>query len=91
MGLEKLGETLFSTLSLMRVYTKEPNKREFSKKPFILKRDSSVYDLAKSIHSDFKENFSYARVWSKRLAFSPQKVGTTFILKDGDSIEIHLK
>jgi hypothetical protein len=90
-GLEKLGEMLFKTLNLMRVYTKEPNERGFSKKPFILKKDSSVYDLAKSIHSDFKENFSYARVWSNRLVFSPQKVGSAFILQDGDSIEIHLR
>jgi ribosome-interacting GTPase 1 len=90
-GLEKLGETLFKALNLMRVYTKEPNERGFSKKPFILKKDSSVYDLAKSIHSDFKENFNYARVWSSRLAFSPQKVGSSFILQDGDSIEIHLR
>jgi ribosome-interacting GTPase 1 len=90
-GLEKLGEMLFKTLNLMRVYTKEPNERGFSKKPFILKKDSSVYDLAKSIHSDFKENFNYARVWSNRLVFSPQKVGSAFILQDGDSIEIHLR
>lgn len=90
-GLEKMGETLFRTLNLMRVYTKEPSEREFSKKPFILKKDSSVYDLAKSIHSDFKENFSYARVWAKRLTFSPQKVGATFTLQDGDSVEIHLR
>jgi ribosome-interacting GTPase 1 len=90
-GLHNLGETLFKTLNLIRVYTKEPGEREFSKKPFILKKDSSVYDLAKGIHSDFKENFGYARVWSKRLSFSPQKVGAAFILKDGDSVEIHLK
>jgi hypothetical protein len=90
-GLEKLGEMLFKTLNLTRVYTKEPNERGFSKKPFILKKDSSVYDLAKSIHSDFKENFNYARVWSNRLVFSPQKVGSAFILQDGDSIEIHLR
>jgi ribosome-interacting GTPase 1 len=90
-GLESLGEALFRALNLMRVYTKEPSKRDFSKKPFILKKDSSVYDLAKNIHSDFKENFHYARVWSKRLAFSPQKVGATFTLRDGDAVEIHLK
>jgi ribosome-interacting GTPase 1 len=90
-GLEKLGETLFRTLSLMRIYTKEPNERGFSKKPFVLKKKSSVYDLAKNIHSDFKENFSYARVWSQRLTFSPQKVGAMFILQDGDAVEIHMK
>ena len=90
-GLEKLGETLFSTLQIMRVYTKEPNEKEYSKKPFILKKGSTIYDLAKSIHSDFKQNFNFARVWSKRLMFSPQKAGATFRLEDGDIVEIHLK
>jgi ribosome-interacting GTPase 1 len=90
-GLGKLGETLFRTLDIIRVYTKEPSEREYSKKPFILKRDSTIHDLAKNIHSDFKENFSFARVWAKRLVFSPQKVGPTFALQDGDIVEIHLK
>jgi small GTP-binding protein len=90
-GLEKLGETLFRTLDIIRVYTKEPSEREYSKKPFILKRDSTIHDLAKNIHSDFKENFGFARVWAKRLVFSPQKVGPSFALQDGDIVEIHLK
>jgi ribosome-interacting GTPase 1 len=90
-GLENLGETLFKTLNIIRVYTKEPNKRDFSRKPFILKKDSIIYDLAKSIHSDFSQKFSFAKVWSKRLVFSPQKVGGTFALDDGDVVEIHVK
>lgn len=90
-GLEKLGTTLFNTLDIIRVYTKEPNQKEFSKKPFILKKGATVYDLAKNIHSDFKEKFSFAKVWAKRLVFSPQKVGSSFILDDGDIAEIHVK
>jgi ribosome-interacting GTPase 1 len=90
-GLEKLGEALFKTLAIIRVYTKEPSEKEYSKRPFILKKDSTIYDLAKNIHSDFKENFRFAKVWSKRLIFSPQKVGATFVLRDGDVVEIHLK
>lgn len=90
-GLNELGENLFRTLDIMRIYTKEPNEREFSEKPFILKKGATIYDLAKAIHSDFKENFNFAKVWSKRLVFSPQRVGTTFHLKDGDVVEIHLK
>ena len=90
-GLEKLGEALFKTLRIMRVYTKEPNERAPSKNPFTLRKGATVYDLAKSIHSDFKENFSYAKVWSKRLVFSPQKVGLAFALEDGDVVEIHVK
>ena len=90
-GLEKLGETMFKTLDIIRVYTKEPNEKEFSKKPFILKKGSTVYHLAKNIHSDFSEKFSYAKVWAKRLVFSPQKVGSSFVLNDRDIAEIHVK
>jgi ribosome-interacting GTPase 1 len=90
-GLEKLGETLFKTLDIIRVYTKEPNEKEFSKNPFILKRGATIYDLAKNIHSDFSEKFSFAKIWAKRLVFSPQKVGSTFVLEDGDVVEIHVK
>ncbi|MEM3597219.1 MAG: GTPase [Candidatus Bathyarchaeia archaeon] len=90
-GLEKLGETLFKALDIIRVYTKEPNERTHSEKPFILRKGATVYDLAKNIHSDFSERFSFAKVWSKRLVFSPQKVGATFTLEDGDIVEIHTK
>jgi ribosome-interacting GTPase 1 len=90
-GLEKLGEILFKALDIIRVYTKEPDERTRSEKPFILRKGATVYDLAKNIHSDFSERFSFAKVWSKRLVFSPQKVGATFTLEDGDVVEIHTK
>ena len=90
-GLENLGETLFKTLNLIRVYTKEPNQKEPSKKPFILKKGATVYDLAKNIHSDFSKKFAFAKVWANRLVFSPQKVGASFVLEDKDIVEIHVK
>jgi uncharacterized protein len=91
LGLDKLGEKVFRTIEVMRIYTKEPNKREPSSRPFTLKRGATLHDLAKSIHGEFIQNFAYARVWAKRLVFSPQKVGLTFILEDGDIVEIHTK
>jgi len=90
-GLEKLGEALFKTLGIMRVYTKEPSAKSFSKKPFTLKKGATLHDLAKSIHTDFERDFAFAKVWSKRLAFSPQKVGLGFVLEDGDVVEIHVR
>ena len=91
LGLESLGEAIFRTLDIIRVYTKEPSHREHSKKPFILKKGATIYDLARDIHSDFRERFNFAKVWSKRLTFSPQKVGFAFVLVDGDIVEIHLR
>jgi len=90
-GLGKLGLEIFRALNIIRVYTKEPNDPEPSITPFILKKGSSVGDLAKQIHSDFIERFAYARVWGKRLRFSPQKVGSSFVLEDGDTVELHAK
>ena len=90
-GVEELGAELFSMLNIIRVYTKDPNKRDASMRPFTIKKGSTVFDLAKRIHSDFYEQFSYAKVWSKRLRFSPQKVGGNFELQDGDTVELHMK
>lgn len=90
-GLDNLGKTLFSMLGIMRIYTKEPKEKHYSKKPFILRNRATVLDLAKDIHSDFRERFDFAKVWSKRLAFSPQKVGSSFTLGDKDVVEIHVK
>lgn len=91
LGLDNLGLTLFEMLGIIRIYTKEPNQRQYSARPFVLKRGATVYDLAKDIHSDFRKRFGFARVWSDRLVFSPQKVGPTFVLADRDVVEIHLK
>ena len=90
-GLERLGETIFGTMEVIRIYTKEPNIREPSANPFTLTRGATLQDLAKSIHGEFVRDFAYARVWAKRLIFSPQKVGLTFLLEDGDIVEIHVK
>jgi ribosome-interacting GTPase 1 len=90
-GMENLGAELFGMLDVMRVYTKEPNKKDASMRPFTIRKGSTVFDLAKRIHSDFYEQFSYAKIWSKRLRFSPQKVGGTFEIQDGDTVEIHIR
>jgi ribosome-interacting GTPase 1 len=90
-SLESLGRELFNALGIIRIYTKEIGVKKPSPKPFILKRGATVQDLAKLIHSDFFKRFSSARVWSKRLTFSPQKVGLAFILDDKDIIAIQAK
>jgi len=90
-GLEEVGSEIFEMLDIIRVYTKDPSKRDASMRPFTIRKGSTVFDLAKRIHSDFYKQFSYAKVWSKRLRFSPQKVGGTFPLQDGDTVEIHTK
>lgn len=90
-GLETLGKTIFDVLNIIRVYTKEPNLKGFSPKPFILRTGVTISDLAKNVHTDFKKNFSFAKVWAERFVFSPQKVGSNFKLEDRDIVEIHMR
>lgn len=91
LGLADLGQILFEVLGIIRVYTKEPNQRDFSRRPFILKKGATISNVAENVHSDFKKDFSFAKIWADRLVFSPQKVGSSFTLEDGDIIEIHTK
>ncbi len=90
-GLEQVGEALFKTMDIIRIYTKEPGTKLASANPFTLKKGATLQDLAKNIHGDFLKDFAFARVWAKRLPFSPQKAGLTFVLDDGDIVEIHTK
>lgn len=90
-NLEEVAPTIFKTLGIIRIYTKEPGTQPTSNMPFILKSDSSVFRLAKEIHSDFYRDFKYARIWGPSSKYPGEKVGGTHILKDGDTIEIHTK
>ena len=90
-GIDELGQMLFESLGVIRVYTKQPGSREPTGRPFVLKRGATVNDLAKNIHKEFVQNFLFAMVWAKRLPFSPKKVGLGFPLEDGDIVEIHTK
>ncbi|GAB6943632.1 OBG GTPase family GTP-binding protein [Vulcanisaeta sp. JCM 14467] len=85
-----LGESLLKVMDLIRVYTKEPDADTYSPKPFVLRRGSTVGDLARRIHSRFYEGFRYARVWRiDKYPSGVKRVGINYVLNDGDIVEIH--
>jgi ribosome-interacting GTPase 1 len=90
-GLSEVGKAIFSTLGVIRIYTKEPGNKAHSDHPFALRKGSTINELAKNIHKELASNFMFAMVWAKRLPFSPKKVGLNFVLEDGDIVEIHAK
>jgi ribosome-interacting GTPase 1 len=90
-GLDPIGPKLLQILGMIRVYTKEPNEREPSGEPFIMKAGSSVADLARQIHSSLLENYKYARVWGPSSKYPGERVGPSHILLDRDIVEIRAK
>ena len=84
----ELFNTVMNSLRLIRVYTKSPRSRDPDPRPIILEEGATVLDLAKNLHSRLYKGFRYAKVWSSRFRFNPQRVGAKFPLGDGDIVEI---
>ena len=89
-GLGELGSLIFKMLDIIRVYTKEPNNKP-SNKPLILRRGSTVLDVAKAIHKRLYEGFAYAKIWGPSAKYPGEKVGASHIVEDGDIVEIHTR
>ncbi len=87
-NLEKIKNSIWNILDLIRVYCKEPRKKP-EKKALVLKKGSSVRDAAKKVHKDFIKYFKFARVWGSS-KYPGEKVGMDYKLKDKDALEIHI-
>jgi len=88
-GLEDLGEHIFEMLNIIRVYTKEPDEKAPSPKPIVVKKGTTVLEIAKELHSSLYKSFQYGRIWGPSVKYAGQKVGSNHLLKDGDILEIH--
>lgn len=88
-GLDLVGPTVMKALKLIRVYTKKPGRR-FHPKPIVVREGSTLAEVAEGIHTELKEKFRFARVWSSRdERVKGLRVGLSYILRDGDIVEIH--
>jgi len=89
-GLDSLKEKIFENIGLIRVYTKEPGKKP-SPRPMIVRKDSTIKQLAQKIRNDYPDRFLKAKVWGKSAKFAGQVVGISHVLKDKDILELYLK
>lgn len=84
----KIRDLLLEMLNLIRVYTRNPLTKEVAKVPIVVKKGTTVIEVAKMIHSQLYRNFKYAKVWRKSFGKGPRKVGKNFMLEDRDIVEI---
>jgi ribosome-interacting GTPase 1 len=55
----------------------------------ILKKGSTVADVALSIHKDFVAKLRYAKIWGFG-KFDGQMVKRDYLVNEGDVIELHI-
>jgi ribosome-interacting GTPase 1 len=88
-GMKDIGSSLFHTLGMIRVYTKEPSEARASRSPFVVKSGTTVRELAKNIHTDLADRYRYSRIWGPTSKFAGERVGPDHVLGDKDIVEIH--
>lgn len=86
-NLDRLRHLIFELLDVIRIYGKAPGKPADMERPFILKRGSTVLDLAYLIHRDFPNRLKSALVWGSA-RFDGQAVPREYILHDKDIVEL---
>jgi ribosome-interacting GTPase 1 len=87
-NLDRLLRCLFDALSVIRLYTRKRGETTPGNVPFVMRKGSTVTDLAFAVHNDIGKAFKYARVWGSA-EFPGMRVERSYPLKDGDIVEIH--
>ena len=90
-NIDELKELIYNKLDLISIYLKEPGKKPDMKEPLIVRRGSTIGDVAKTLHRDFLEKYRFARIWGKSAKFDGQIMNKlNHVLEDKDILEIHL-
>jgi uncharacterized protein len=86
-GLDQIGPFLFQRLDVVRVYTKVPGRPPDLTRPFIVRREQTVHDVAELVHNGLADGLRYARLW--RDGIEGRQIGRDYPVEDGDILELH--
>ncbi|NUM36639.1 MAG: 50S ribosome-binding GTPase [Candidatus Brocadiae bacterium] len=87
-NLEALKHKIFETLDIIRIIPKPPGKKPDFSSPIILRKGSSVWDLADSIHHDLAQNLKSAKIWNCKDYLDGQRIPIDYILSDRHIVEL---
>lgn len=86
---KNLADEIWKNLTLIKVYTKHPGRKPDAE-PLVLKKGSTIKDMAEHVHKEFVKRFKFARVYGKSVKFNGIKVGINHLLADDDVVELHM-
>jgi ribosome-interacting GTPase 1 len=89
MNFDEFKKEVYQLLDIIRVYTKTPGRDPDLTEPVVLKKGSTVEDVALSIHKDFLKKLRYAKIWGSG-KFDGQMVKRDYKVNEGDIIEMHI-
>jgi hypothetical protein len=88
-GIEQFKRVVYDFLEVVRVYTKVPGKKPDFTDPYVVRRGSTVLDVAEKVHRDFAQNLKYAKIWGVGKVDGIM-VPRDFVIDEGDVLELHV-
>ena len=85
-GIEELKEKIFKSFNIIRIYTRQPGKKE-DDVPVIMPPESTLEDVAEKILHGYSKKVKYAKITGPSCKFPNQKIGLKHIVKDKDVVE----
>ncbi len=84
-GIRKLREEIFKKLGLIRIFLKPRGKRPDFSEPLIIKKGTTVADVAKKVGRIPRDKRS-AHIWGKSAKYPGQLVGEDHFIQDEDIV-----
>lgn len=84
----ELLNSVIKESNIVRVFTK-PIGKPAEEKAVVMKSGSTVKDLVKRINEIWLKGFKFVRIFDES-RFSGRKVGLDYVMKDKDTVEIHI-
>jgi hypothetical protein len=85
-NLDKLKERIFQKLKFITVYLVKINEDPGYGNPLVVKENTKLSDILKTLGSNFSENKVYAKIWGTGAKFPGQEVSLTSLAEDGMQI-----
>jgi ribosome-interacting GTPase 1 len=87
-GLEELKDKIFKSFNIIRIYTRQPGKKEDTS-PVIMPPESNLENVAEKILHGYSKKVKFAKVFGPSAKFLGQKIGLKHIVKDKDIVEFY--
>jgi len=88
-NLDMLKERIFKKLDLIRIYLRPKGEKPDFEEPLIVRRGSTIENIADKIHGDLKKDLRFSRIWGKSAKYGGQKVSLSHRPVDEDILTFY--
>ncbi len=90
-GINELKKRMLSATGMIRIFLKEPGKKENRERPLVLNEGATIRDVAENILKGYSRNVKETRITGPSAKFVNQRVGLQHEVKDRDVVEFRAR